>query len=190
MRFFKKSSSPTNFGGVTRNSARTPLAQAQADLYKSTVRLLRRRLRRLGVSPEDAREIVQHAFEIALPRWHEVQDASEGRRRAWIERITWHLGQNFLRLARHEYEELGHRGLARARAPGSDLDERANAARLVDAALSIMLDEERALFVAYFLEDMTLDELAQHYGVSRGKLFHRLAALARAARIRIGSPPR
>lgn len=139
----------------------------------------------MGLSPEDARDLVQHAFVIALERWHEVDNAPEGRMRAWLESITWQLGQNFLRLSRHRYEDLGHRGLALAPAPGSPTDERAHAARLVRAALGPMTDEDRALFVAYFLEDATLDELARRFGITRNVAFRRITTLERVARARI-----
>ena len=154
-------------------------------LYAYMAVFLRRRLRRMGVEPEDAKDLAQHAFLVALERWHEVAEASEGRRRAWLEGITWQLGMNFLRLRRHHYERPGHRGLGRARAPGSSPEEGAHAARLVHAALGPMTDEERALFLAYFYEDATLDELASRLGVARNALFRRLGALERAARARI-----
>ncbi|WP_170229977.1 RNA polymerase sigma factor [Polyangium fumosum] len=164
---------------------RNPFAQEQAWLYAHAVVSLRRRLRRMGVLPEDAKDLVQHAFFVALTRWHEVEDASEGRKRAWLEGITWQLGQNFLRLRRHRVEELGHRGLDLALAPGSAIDEQTHATRLVRAALAPMTDEERALFVAYFLENATLDELTARFGITRNVAFRRLTTLGRGARARL-----
>jgi DNA-directed RNA polymerase specialized sigma24 family protein len=139
----------------------------------------------MGIQPEDARDITQHVFLVALERWHEVEDASEGRRRAWLGEITWRLGQNFLRLRRHDYERLGHRGLGRASAPGPSTEAWTHAARLLRVALDPMTAEDRALFVAYLLEDATLDELAQRFGIARNKLFRRLTALERGARARL-----
>ncbi|MDC0743517.1 RNA polymerase sigma factor [Polyangium mundeleinium] len=164
---------------------RNPFAQEQAWLYAHAVISLRRRLRRMGVLPEDAKDLVQHAFFVALSRWHEVEDASEGRKRAWLEGITWQLSQNFLRLRRHRVEKLGHRGLDLAPAPGSSVDEQTHAARLVHAALDSMTDEDRALFVAYFLESATLDELSVRFGITRNAAFRRITTLGRVARARL-----
>ncbi|MDI1451282.1 sigma-70 family RNA polymerase sigma factor [Polyangium sp. 6x1] len=164
---------------------RNPFAPEQAWLYAYAVVSLRRRLRRMGVSSEDARDLAQHAFVIALERWDEVKDASEARMRAWLDRITWQLGQNFLRLRRHRVERLGHRGLGLASAPGSSVDELAHAARLVRAALGPMTDEDRALFVASFLENATLDELSRTFGITRKAAFRRLTTLGRLARARL-----
>ncbi|MDC3957577.1 RNA polymerase sigma factor [Polyangium jinanense] len=164
---------------------RNPFAPEQAWLYAYTAASLRRRLRRMGISREDAKDLVQHAFVVALERWHEVENAPEGRMRAWLDSITWQLGQNFLRLSRHRYEQLGHRGLALAAAPGSYADERAHAARLVRAALGPMTDEDHALFVASFLEDATLDELALRFGITRNAAFRRITTLERVARARV-----
>jgi len=183
--FSEVSPPPKTFLYVPPLPPRNPFAQEQAWLYASAVVSLRRRLRRMGVQPEDAKDLVQHAFFVALSRWHEVEDASEGRKRTWLEGITWQLGQNFLRLRRHRYERLGHRELDLALAPGSSVDEQAHATRLVRAALDAMTDEERALFVAYFLEDATLDELTVRFGLTRNVAFRRITTLGRVARTRL-----
>ncbi len=138
----------------------------------------------MGIPLEDARELAQQAFVIAIARWHEAP-TSRRRRRAWLDGITWRLGKNFLRLRRHRYEKLGHPRFTRVPIPGAGLENRTHAAHLLRAALEGMTDEDHALFVAHFAEGATIDALSRRLGIPRKRLFRRLAALGRVARARI-----
>jgi RNA polymerase sigma-70 factor (ECF subfamily) len=143
------------------------------DLYEEHFSFVWRGLRRLGVpdsSVEDAAQEVFLAIHRRLPDF-----AGRSSLRTWVFGFVLRVARDHRRRARRKggAEPLPE-GLADG-APGPlDRLERTEELRVLDAALSGLDDDKRAVFVMGEIEQMTAPEMAEVLGVPLNTVYSRL----------------
>lgn len=139
---------------------------------------VRERLRRLGLRGADLEDLVQQTFVVAHRRWDE-RPRNPGRFRNWLEGIAWRLGMNWRRKRgrRREVFELEDFDAVAANAtePESLLDLR----RIFDPESDALLPEDRAMLIAYYVDDVSLTEFAAQFALPRSTAWTRLQRIRR-----------
>jgi RNA polymerase sigma-70 factor (ECF subfamily) len=158
-------------------------------LYDDHLDFVWRNLRRLGVPDSDAEDRAQEVFVVAHRRFYEFEDRGRGPR-AWLFQIVLRVASD-ARRHRRRHPEFPDGGDAVERVSveppqAGAMDRRDTLARL-DAALSVLDLDRRAVLVLHEIEEMTAPEIAQVLGVPLNTVYSRLrvarekleAALAR-----------
>lgn len=122
-------------------------------------------LRRMGIGPGELDDLLQEVFLVVHRRFHEIDEASL---RSWIHGICARKASEHRRSSRRRREAPVADGeppdVADTSALGRDPERRAaesqELARL-DRVLDELTDDERAVFVLYEIEQLTLKEIAE-----------------------------
>jgi RNA polymerase sigma-70 factor (ECF subfamily) len=133
-------------------------------------------LRRMGLSPADADDVSQETFLVGLRKKDQIE---EGRERAFLYRCALNQLAQFRASRSRKHEELQPDVVDPQAASAEDLLDRKQAQNVLDLLLSRLSDEQRAVFVLYEIEELTLGEIAGLLGIPSGTVASRLR-LARA----------
>ena len=129
-------------------------------VYREHFAFVWRSAKRLGVRDASLDDVVQEVFVIV----HRKLDDFEGRAsmRTWLFGITLRVARDYRRsTARKSPEGSVDPDTLRATAPGpSEMLEKAEAARLLQALLDDLDSERREIFVMAELEQMTMPDIA------------------------------
>ena len=131
-------------------------------------------LRRLGV-PEPAVEDAAQQVLIVLAK--RLEDVRVGAERAFMIATATRVAADFRKKRTRAREDLNPDAIAaeQSAAPLPDeLLDRGRARRWLDVVLNQMPDEQRAVFVLYELEDMTMATIAELLGLAPGTVASRL----------------
>jgi RNA polymerase sigma-70 factor (ECF subfamily) len=137
-----------------------------AILYESDAQRLRRRLAR-RVGPDKAADLVQAAF-LRLLRLGGQRMAELDQPRAYLARVADNLANDDAKSAVRRSENL-HEDLDRYEIAGADPHaalEARDMLRRIEAAILLLPDRTREIFMAHRFEDLTYAEIAQRMGVS------------------------
>ena len=157
-----------------------------ADVYDSYFPYIWRSVRCLGVPASQTEDVAQEVFLIA----HEKMAAFEGRSsiKTWLYGIALHRARFHRRQARQRGQSEAV-DAERTHAPDAARPDRraedAEAARVVNAILLGLDDDQREVFVLAELEELSAPEIAEIIGVKLNTVYSRLRlareAFARAA---------
>lgn len=135
-----------------------------------------RLLRRMGLSPADADDAAQETFLVGLRKKNQIE---AGRERAFLYRCALNKVAQFRASRARKHEELQPDVVDPRAVSAEDLLHRKQAQHELDLVLSRLSDEQRAVFVLYEIEELTLGEIAELLGIPSGTVASRLR-LARA----------
>lgn len=187
MNAIKKIPPREHLGGVnSAHSARAPVApdserlsRAFQQLFESQAATAWRALLHFGVSEAEVEDAAQEVFVIAHQKLAEGTELEHPR--AWVYGIAWRVAAAFRRRARHRHEVLGDVEEPEAesnRDPARQLEDRRRLVKL-DRALASLADEQRAVFVLYEIEELTMREVSEALACSINTAFSRLYAARR-----------
>jgi RNA polymerase sigma-70 factor (ECF subfamily) len=148
-----------------------------AQLYEEHFEFVWRNARRLGVPASSAEDVVQDVFVVVHRR---LSDFRGGPVRPWIFGILSRVVHDYKRSHRRKASRWVPLGLEAAAGPEheqhspSDCFERAERARLMDALLDQLSEEQRTLIVLAELEQWTLREIAESLGSNINTVYARL----------------
>jgi len=147
------------------------LAMCHLDLlYGAAMRATRSR--------ELAEDLVQETYRVALERWHTLREPAACR--AWLLHILYnaHIDErrSRLRLVPIESNALDVEDRRASADPSRSTEVRLSFERL-DAALELLRDDSRWLFVLREVEGLSYQELAEVFGIPIGTVRSRLARL-------------
>ena len=140
-----------------------------ASFVRDNIAFILKALDRFGVPAADIEDVAQEVFHGAyrsLPGY----EGSRARIRTWLYRIAFYQSRRFLNRARHwreasdspeSFDEAIFDG-----APDAEqrmIDEEAR--RLVVALINLIEPNRRAVFIAYQIEEMTMQEVATLLGI-------------------------
>jgi RNA polymerase sigma-70 factor (ECF subfamily) len=108
----------------------------------------------------EAQDVAQEAFCRALIRWREVAEFDDPM--AWVRRVAWNLATSRWRRMRRGMELL-HRQRIEVEAPGPTEDRVA-----LERALQLLPDRHRQAVILFYLEDLTIAEIAALTGAAEG----------------------
>jgi RNA polymerase sigma-70 factor (ECF subfamily) len=145
-------------------------------LYDTQLDFVWRNLRRLGVADSDAEDRAQEVFVVAHRRFDEFEDRGRGPR-AWLFQIVLRVASD-ARRHRRRHPEYPDGGVAVERvsvepAQAQAMARRDTLARL-DAALSMLDLDRRAVLVLHEIEEMTAPEIAQVLNIPLNTVYSRL----------------
>jgi RNA polymerase sigma-70 factor (ECF subfamily) len=161
-------------------------SRAMAECFRRHADEVRRRLRVLGIGGEDALDIAQQTFVVAIGTVRVMPTCVE-QQRAWLFKIAWHQAMNFRRLRRHQHESLASDRIQQARAKGTSQEQRAHAREVLEAVLASLSPEDRELLIRHALAGETLEELGPRLGLSRSATWARLVRAQGRVRKRIAN---
>lgn len=136
-------------------------------------------------APRHAEDLTQRTFLACLEgrdRYHE-----QGRLRSYLFGVAYRVHLEFLRQRRRRARDAEQAPAPRAlasRSPSSVLGARREQQQLL-AALEELSDEHRSLVELYYWEELSVQELAQVFGVAPGTVKSRLARARQALRQRL-----
>jgi RNA polymerase sigma-70 factor, ECF subfamily len=138
-----------------------------------------RNLRRMGLCPADADDASQEVFVVASRRLGDIAPGSE---RGFLFGIALRVASTQRRRAARRPESLDSASQSHADAGPSpeDVCERRSARRTLDEILDELDLDQRAVFVLYELEQLSVPEIAELLGIPIGTVASRLRR-ARAA---------
>lgn len=142
-------------------------AAAYATLYREHFDFVWRSLRRLGVQERELADAAQEVFVVVFRRLSEMRPDSK--LTTWLYAICLRVASDARRRAHHRYEVFEHAESRREDSAAVD-DMR----ELLLSALSNMPLEQRAVFVAFELEGMSGEEIAEVVGVGVPTVHSRL----------------
>jgi len=164
-------------GSVAKASAE-PLTQAFREIFDENAAMVWRALRHFGVGEREVEDAVQELFLVVHRKLAEGTEPEH--RRAWLYGIAWRVAAAHRRKAR--LREIPTSEVEpepdSSRDPARLLEQQKRLVRL-DQALSSLPDEQRAVFVLYELEELTMREIAQSLSCSINTAFSRLYAARR-----------
>jgi RNA polymerase sigma-70 factor (ECF subfamily) len=187
-----RSAPDMDHGSMTAAAVSWPLAAAQAPVREATPPFERvfeqfapyvgRTLRFLGVAEANVEDVCQEVFIVVHRRLREVDSA--GSLRAWIRQICVHAAQNERRRMRRRREQPSDDVARELPAPAAQ--HRSAELREMRERLLVLLDrlteDQRAVFVLYEIEQLTMAEVATAVGCPLQTAYSRLhAARARIA---------
>lgn len=155
------------------------------ELYLRYGAAVRSRCAFLLKDPADAEDAMQEVFAKALT--HLAGFRAEASPVTWLVRIATHYCLNLLRARRASWRDEVVR-LARARPEGGGGAERIEGRDLVRVLLGRFDAEAQAAAVHYYLDEMTLEEVAHAIGRSVPTVRKRLAEFAAVAREELSRP--
>ncbi len=148
-------------------------AQPIERLYREHAPFVFRALRALGVREADLPDVVHDVFVTV----HQRADADVySSMRAWVHGIALRTAANYRRRARHQRETLV------ADLPESLTSGEPGAALDLLRALSVLDEDQRAVFVLYELEELSMPEVAEALACPPTTAYSRLYAARRAIR--------
>ncbi len=153
-------------GLVAEGSAGAAHGNDIADLYENEAPRLRRRLAR-RVSPDKASDLVQTAF-LRLLRLGSDRLAELDQPQAYMARVADNLAKDEAKLAARRSEGL-HEDVDRCEIADSDphaVLEARDMLRRIEAAIPLLPERTREIFMAHRFEDLTYLEIAQRMGIS------------------------
>ncbi len=163
--------------GVALPSSEPAAEQPRFDeVFRAHAPFVWRCLRRLGVSPGDADDVVQEVFLVVHRRLGDYDGRAS--MRAWIYGIAVRKASDHRRLAHKQRERPTSdvpEQIAEGASPEADVEGRRALARL-DAALAELDEDKRVAFVLYEVEGLGVAELAEAVGVPLQTAYSRLAA--------------
>jgi RNA polymerase sigma-70 factor (ECF subfamily) len=148
-----------------------------AALVRDNIAFILKALDRFGVPSADLEDVAQEVFHGAyrsLPGY----ERSRARIRTWLYRIAFYQSRAFLNRARHGREALEPpESFDEAILDGAPTAEQRmigeESRRLVLALLDLIETNRRAVFVAYHIEEMTMQEVAALLGIPKGTAWSR-----------------
>jgi RNA polymerase sigma-70 factor (ECF subfamily) len=132
-----------------------------------------RSLRRFGIRDGEVDDAVQKVFWVACRKLPSIKDGSE---RAFLFQTALRVAADVRRAERRNREVVGAEAddVLDPRPGPEDLIDRHRARLLLDRVLDDMALEQRAVFVLFEVEQMTLVEIAALLGIPRGTVASRL----------------
>ena len=132
-----------------------------------------RSLRRFGIRDGEVDDAVQKVFWVACRKLPSIKDGSE---RAFLFQTALRVAADMRRAERRSREVVGADvdDVFDPRPGPDDLIDRRRARLLLDRSLDDMTLEQRAVFVLFEVEQMTLVEIASLLGIPRGTVASRL----------------
>jgi RNA polymerase sigma-70 factor, ECF subfamily len=173
-----------------------PLVKADARLREAVrqhLDLVWRVLRRSGLLPADAEDASQDVFWILARRIDAVPDRAQ---RAFLVSTALRVAADRRRSKWHRDVDIGHELDERASlAPLADEQlELTRASQLLERALTMLSDDDRAVYVLSELEQLSRTEVAAALGLAQGTVASRLSRARQAfddvvRRLRRGGRP-
>jgi len=139
---------------------------------------VREKLRRLGLRGADLDDLEQQTFVVAHRRWAE-RPRSSGRNRNWLEAIAWRLGMNWRRRKIRRREVFESENFDEFAANTAEPESLLELQRIFDPTNEALLPEDRAMLIAYYVNDESLTECAAHFGLPRSTAWTRLQRIRR-----------
>jgi len=162
---------------------------ADADLallYEREAPRMRQRLR-LRFTPEKAADIVQTAFERMLGLGAERLTAME-QPRAYLYRVAGNLAHDLGKSAANRLEQQSDEEWAAPHDPLAALEAR-DFLRRIEAAISVLPDRTREIFMAHRFENLTYGEIASRHRISISSVEKEISAALRAIHSAVGGRP-
>src|SRR5687767_10825465 len=160
--------------------ARDPaVAAAFRALFREHARFAWRALVNFGLSPSDAEDACQEVFVVVLRRLEEGTVPEEPR--AWLYSICWRVSAGHRRKGYRKKEvasELPEEAAPDSGQPATVLERRRRLERL-DRALATLSDAQRAVFMLYEIEQLSMREVAETLECSINTAFSRLYSARR-----------
>lgn len=151
-------------------------ARAFRNLYDSQIDFVWRNLRRLGVPESELDDRAQEAFVIAHRRFDDFEERGHGPR-AWLFQIVLRVASG-ARRHRRRHPEVPDGGVSIEREaiepPQGDAIARREALAALDAALSTIELNRRAVLVLHEIEEMTAPEIAGVLAIPLNTVYSRL----------------
>ncbi len=154
--------------------------------FEQNAPFVRRTLRRLGVPPADAEDLLQEIFVVVHRRLGEYDGRSAFR--SWLYGICMRVVSSYRRSARVRYQRSQADGALDeceshiACNPERNVEVR-RACRLLEALLIDLDDDKRNVFVLFELEGIAMTEVAETLGCPVQTAYSRLHAARRALRV-------
>lgn len=166
-----------------------PAAPVFREIFDSLAPYVWRTLHRLGVHPADVDDMCQEVFVVVHRRLPDFSGTSSIR--TWVYGIALRVASQHRRGTRHRREELtASVPEASVHASQEDaLHEKELLGRLA-AALDLLDDHRRAVFVLYELEEMTMSEVVEVLGCPLQTAYSRLHAARLIVRNAFGASSR
>lgn len=135
-----------------------------------------RTLRYLGVPEAHVEDLAQEVFLVVHRRLPELvlDPAQGGSVRGWVRQICVHTANNFRRSLRRRPEDAASEPDSVVAAPQHEDAENAQVRSRLLAALEALPDEQRAVFVLFEIEGLTMNETAQAAGCPLQTAYSRL----------------
>jgi RNA polymerase sigma-70 factor (ECF subfamily) len=163
-----------------------PVARAAQDvsdlraLYDTHFPFVWRNLRRLGVPPEQLEDAAQEVF-LVVHRKIDTYDAQWSSVQTWLFGIVLRVAQNERRSRRRRTarivptsEPMAFDAVPSGEADPAELVQKRQAVRMVEAALEMLGQNERAIFVLVDVENMTVPAAAEALGLNVNTAYARL----------------
>lgn len=149
-----------------------------AEVYRTHAAFLWRALRRLGVREADVADVCQETFMVVHRRLADYDGSSSVR--TWLFGIALRAASDYRRRAHVRREQFGPEppdpGVSAD--PLDALDQR-RARQILERILETLDDDKRAVFVAYELEQIPMNEIAVALGCPVQTAYSRLHAARR-----------
>jgi RNA polymerase sigma-70 factor, ECF subfamily len=149
------------------------------EVFEGHVRYVFRLLIHLGVPARHLEDVCQEVFVVVSRRLSECTDPESVR--SWLYAIAWRVASAHRRKASNRREvptaDAGEQ-LTLSTEPAAALEDRRRMAKL-DRALDTLPDDQRAVFVLYEIEQLTMREVASVVDCSINTAFSRLYAARR-----------
>jgi RNA polymerase sigma-70 factor (ECF subfamily) len=142
-------------------------ASAYAALYREHFDFVWRSLRRLGVQERELSDATQEVFVVVFRRLSELR--LDSKVTTWLYAIALRVASDARRRAHHRYEVFEE-----AESRREDVGAVDDMRELLLRALSSMPIEQRAVFIAFELEGMSGEEIAEAVGVGVPTVHSRL----------------
>jgi len=134
----------------------------------------------MGFVGADIDDLVQHTFIISQGSWSECPK-TRGRQRHWLEGIAWRQAMNLNRHRLRGGELIGDESLDSFLAEELDVDDIIDARRAFTVVFAGLLANEREMLLEYYVDGVSVTEIAARYGLSRSTAWARLQKLRRDA---------
>lgn len=120
-------------------------------------------LRHLGIAPADAEDALQEVFVVVHRRLAEYRE--EDKVRAWLYAIATRVAKDYRRRVGRRREQLTDIPLDVSQGPTQANDvENQQALQLVERMIAALPEKQRAVFVLYEIEQMSMTEIALAIG--------------------------
>jgi RNA polymerase sigma-70 factor (ECF subfamily) len=150
-------------------------------VYEEQVEFVWRAVRRMGVRPADADDVVQDVFVIVHRRLAEFEGRAQVK--TWVFKILLHVVRHYWRThqrkpgdrAGEDVTEMQTLMADHEKGPSASL-ERVEALRILDRLLATLDDDKREVFVLAEIEQMTAAEIADIVDANANTVASRLRA--------------
>jgi RNA polymerase sigma factor (sigma-70 family) len=134
----------------------------------------------MGFVGADVDDLVQHTFVVAQIRWGECPHEG-GRQRNWLEGIAWRLGMNLRRLKQRRGELIDQDSLESFMVDELDVEDVIDTRRAFMVAFAELLACDREMLLEYYVDGLSVSEIAIRYGLPRSTAWSKLQKLRREA---------